>query len=126
MTTILLVDDDPLQASVMLSLLGRRFSDVRRAKDAAQALCLVEQPEFAGNLGLVISCHHTPEVGGPAFVSELRSRMPNLPVLVIGTARETKASYADPRVVFLPKPYAAETMLTVAGEMLAGRKSAVA
>lgn len=126
MTTILLVDDDPLQASLMLSVLGRRFCDVRRAKDAAQALCLIEQPEFAGGLGLVISGHHTPEVGGPAFVGELRSRMPNLPVLVIGTARETQADYAYPRVVFLPKPYTSETMLTLTGEMLAGRKSAVA
>jgi CheY-like chemotaxis protein len=35
MATILLVDDDPLQASVRKSILERRFSDVRRVGDAA-------------------------------------------------------------------------------------------
>ena len=70
----------------MMSLLGRQFGDVRRVTDAAEALCLVEQPEFASKLGLVISGHHMPGIGGPAFVAELHARMPNLPVLVSGRA----------------------------------------
>jgi len=126
MTTILLVDDDPLQASLMLSLLGQRFGDVRRVTDAAEALCLVEQPEFASKLGLVISGHHKPGIGGPAFVDELRTRMPDLPVLVLGTAGETPADYAATRAVFLAKPFTSERMLTLIGQILADRKSAVA
>ena len=126
MTTILLVDNDPLQASLMLSLLGRRFGDVCRASDAAEALCLIEQPEFASKLGLVISGHQTPGIGGPAFVSELRTRMPDLPVLVLGTARESSADYRDAHVVFLAKPFAAEKMLTLTGQMLAHPQNAVA
>ena len=126
MTTILLVDDDPLQASLMLSLLGQRFGEVRRVIDAAEALCLIEQPEFTGKLGLVISGHHKPGIGGPAFVDELRTRMPDLPVLVLGTGGETPADYAATRAVFLAKPFTSERMLTLIGQMLAGRKSAVA
>ena len=53
MATILLVDDDPLQAFVRKSTLEKRFHDVERVADAAEALCLVEQPQFAGGLGLV-------------------------------------------------------------------------
>jgi DNA-binding NtrC family response regulator len=126
MTTILIVDDDPLQASLMMSLLGRRFGDVCRVTDAAEALCLVEQPDFAEKLGLVISGHHTPGLGGPAFVAELRSRMPGLPVLVLGPAGTAPADYKDERVVFLPRPVGSDKMLAVTGQMLAERRNAVA
>ncbi len=126
MTTILLVDDDPLQASLMMSLLGRRFGDVRRATDAAEALCLIEQPEFAGKLGLVISGHQTTGIGGPAFVSELRSRMPYLPVLVLGSARETPADYAREKVAFMTKPFASELMVTLTRQLLADHRDVVA
>ena len=126
MTSILLVDDDPLQASLILSVLEQRFGDVRRVADAAEALCLIEQPEFTSKLGLVISGHHAPGIGGPAFVSELRTRMPDLPVLVLGTAGETPADYAETHAVLLAKPFAAEKMLTLTGQMLADHKDAVA
>lgn len=126
MTTILLVDDDPLQAYLMLSLLGRRFGNVHRATDAAEALCLIEQPGFADKLGLVITGHHTPGFGGPAFVAELHSRMPQLPVLVLGSTGAAPADYNEQHVVFLPKPFVAEKMLSLAGQILAHNKNAVA
>lgn len=126
MTTILLVDDDPLQASLMVSILRQRFGEVRRATDAAEALCLIEQPEFAKKLGLVISGHYTRGIGGPAFVNELRTRIPHLPVLVLGTASENSADYTAAEVVFLEKPFTAEKMLTLTGRMLAQPKNAVA
>ncbi|MGD1064080.1 MAG: response regulator [Terracidiphilus sp.] len=126
MATILLVDDDPFQASLMLSLLGQRFGDVRRVTDAAEALCLIEQPELACKLGLVISGHHKPGIGGPAFVNELRSRMPDLPVLVLDTAGETPADYAETHATLLAKPFTSEKMLTLTLQMLADHKNAVA
>jgi len=51
MATILLVDSNPLQAHQRKSILERRFHEVQRVSDAAEAFCLVEQPEFAGHLG---------------------------------------------------------------------------
>ena len=110
----------------MMSLLGRHFGDVRRATDAAEALCLIEQADFAGKLGLVISRHHAPGIGGPAFVAELRARMPRLPVLVLGAPSEASAEYKDEHVIFLPKPFAAEKMLAVTRQMVAHQKNAVA
>jgi DNA-binding NtrC family response regulator len=126
MKIILLVDDDPLQASFMLSLLGQNFGDVRRVTDAAEALCLIEQPDFAGRLGLVISAHHTLRIGGPAFVSEVRARKPNLPFLVLGAIGETAAEYAETDTVFLPTPFASERMLTLARQILADHEKAAA
>jgi DNA-binding NtrC family response regulator len=126
MTTILLVDDDPFQASIITSLLGYRFGEVCRAKDAAEALCLIEERDFAENIGLVISGHHTQGIGGPAFVSELHSRMPYLPILVLGALGENLANYDAEQAVFLEKPFAAQRMLTLVGQMLAQHKTAVA
>jgi len=120
MTTILLVDDDPLQAELRKSMLERKFENVARVNDAAEALCLVEQPQFAGHLGLVITTLNMPGIGGPAFVAELHERLPKVPVLVLGGGADAASDY-DPRVRFLPRPFAGEAILTAANEMLAQR-----
>ena len=118
MTTILLVDDDPLQAVVRKSILERRFPNVLRASDAAEAFCLVEQPQFANDLRLVISGLNLPGIGGPEFVSELHARLPLVPVLVLGGADEAPTDYAGEPVRFLPRPTTAEELLAAAGQML--------
>jgi DNA-binding NtrC family response regulator len=119
MATILLVDNDPLYALLRKSILERRFHDVQRVGDAVEALCLVEQPLFASNLGLVISGQHLPGFGGPGFVAELHARLPKLPVLVLGNAGEAAKDYIGEGVRFLPRPYATEEMVALAGKMLA-------
>lgn len=119
MATILLVDNDPLQAFLRKSILESRFSPVERVADAAEALCLVEQPQFADHLGLVVSGLSMPGFGGPAFVAELHERLPNLPVLVLGSASEAPADYPGGWVRFLPRPFGGEELLDAAGELLA-------
>jgi DNA-binding NtrC family response regulator len=126
MATILLVEDDPLQAFLTMSLLGRQFGDVCRATDAAEALCLVEEPEFAGKLRLVISGHRLPGITGPAFVSELHSRMPHVPVLVLGAQDALPTEYTDQPVAFLHRPFVPERMLSMTRDMLAHSKGAIA
>jgi DNA-binding NtrC family response regulator len=118
MATILLVDDDPLQAFVRKSVLESRFHDVQRVRDAAEALCLVEQPQFADRLGLVISGVHMRGIGGPAFVAELHSRLPALPVLVLGNGGEAAIDYTGEWVRFVGQPVASEELLTLASQLL--------
>lgn len=118
MSTILLVDDDPLQAYLCKSMLDRGFSDVRRVADAAEALCLVEQPQFAGGLGLVISRNQLPGIGGPAFVAELHSRMPQLPVLVLGDRGDWPADSQGDHLRFLPRRAVSDDILDAARDML--------
>jgi DNA-binding NtrC family response regulator len=120
MRTILLVDDDPLQAFVRVSALEKRFNDVVRVADAAEALCLIEEPTFSSRLGLVISGHHRPGLGGPEFVAELQTRKPNVPVLVLGNGNENAADYGEPGVRFMPKPTHSDEMVEIAGEMMSG------
>ena len=121
MPIILLVDNDQLQAFLRKSLLERRFRDVQRVADAAEALCLVEQPQFAGDLGLVISGLHMPGIGGPEFVAELHSRLPKVPILVLGNSSDAARDYAPGQVRFLARPFAVDEMLHVAGQMLYSR-----
>jgi CheY-like chemotaxis protein len=126
MPTILLVDNDPLQAFLRKSLLERRFRDVQRVGDPVEALCLVEQPQFARNLGLVISGLQMPGIGGPEFVAELHSRLPRVPILVLGSASEAEADYAPGWVHFLARPFSIDEMLHVAGRMLLQNASSAA
>lgn len=118
--TILLVDGDPLQASVRKSILERKFSDVRRVRNAAEALCLVEQPHFAGKLGLVISGHQHSGLGVEDFVAELQSRMPKVPVLVLDDGSDPHECLLE-GVRFLHRPLIAEDMLAAASQLLKGR-----
>jgi DNA-binding NtrC family response regulator len=122
-TTILLVDDDPLQAYMFKALLERRFADVRRVADAAEALCLVEQPQVTGTLGLVISRNRLPGIGGPAFVAELHNRRPELPVLVLGEDGEWPAESKGDHVRFLSAESGPGEVLAAAGEMLTSSRA---
>lgn len=122
MATILLVDDEALQASMRKAALEHRFHDVQRVTDAAEALCLVEQPRFAESLGLVITGHHAAGFGGPEFVAELRDRMPALKVLVLGSDGESASDYATSSVCFLPRQASTDELVALAGHLLEDRQ----
>lgn len=117
MKTVLLVDDDPLQARVRRSILGRGFPAVERAADAAEAFIRIEDPGFRNQLGLVIVGLIRPGLGSPAFVAELTSRFPSVPVLVLGQGSDGAVPGQSPSVRFL---YSAspEQMLATSRQMV--------
>jgi len=101
MGTILLVDDHPLRAAMRRSLLEANAPLVVRAQDAGEALCMVESPEFAAGLSLVVTGHQLSGITGPEFAAEFRSRMPGVPVLVLSTVEGADVQYVDiPEVVY--------------------------
>jgi len=103
---------------VRLSVLKKRFPDVMRVGDAAEALCLIEEPDFSSRLGLVITGHQWPGLGCPAFVAELHTRVPAVPVLVLGNGNDAEGDYSGDRVRFLPRPAAAAELVAAASQML--------
>lgn len=121
MTTILLVDDDPLDAFVRKSALEKKFHDVQRIADPVEALSMMEQPQFAGRLGLVIADLHRPGLDGPQFVAEMHARLPGVPVLVLGRPKASTEP-AEDGVRFLGQHSASEEMLTAATQMLASER----
>lgn len=120
MTTILLVDDDPLEAFVRKSALEKKFRDVQRVADPLEAFYMVEQPQFAGKVGLVIADLHRPGLDGQEFVTEIHSRLPGVPVLVLSRIKGTQAQQEGVR--FLSQQSASEEMLTAASQMLASER----
>jgi CheY-like chemotaxis protein len=126
MTAILLVEDDPLEARLILPLLEREFGEVRRATDAAEALGAIEHPDFAARLGLVISGQSMNGMKKPEFIAELHDRMPALPVLVLGMSGESPDDYLGANVMFLPRPLVPRQVITAASRLLAPEKHRVA
>jgi CheY-like chemotaxis protein len=118
MSTVLLVDDDPLQAYVRRSILERHFRAVERAADAAEAFILVEEPHFAEKLGLVVVGLNRPGMRSPDFVAELISRLPTVPVLVLGCKREDAALYPGENVRFLLRTVPTDQMLAISRQMM--------
>jgi CheY-like chemotaxis protein len=103
METILLVDDNPLRAAMRKSLLEGKAPAVVRALDASEALCMVESPEFAQGLALVITGHVMSGISGPEFVEEFRSRMPQVPVLVLSAVPDAEQEYKGIPQVFVSR-----------------------
>jgi CheY-like chemotaxis protein len=103
MESILLVDDNPLRASMRKSLLEGKAPAVVRALDAAEALCMVESPEFVQGLALVITGHVMSGISGPEFVAEVRNRVPQVPVLVLSPVPEAEQEYKGISGVFVSR-----------------------
>lgn len=118
METILLVDDNPLRAAMRQSLLEGNAPAVVRALDAAEALCLVESPEFAGRLALVITGHVMTGISGPEFVAEFRSRMPRIPVLVLSAVSDFEKEYLGIGGVYFSETRSPEDLRTLVGRLV--------
>ena len=118
METILLVDDNPLRAAMRQSLLEGSALTVVRALDAAEALCMVEVPEFAQGLALAITGHFMTGISGPEFVAEFRSRMPHVPVLVLSTAPDFEKGYQDIDDVYFSQARSPEELRSLVSRVI--------
>jgi CheY-like chemotaxis protein len=118
MAKILLVDDDPLHASVRKAILVRKYPDVWRVSGPAEALELLEQPRFAHDVRLVISSDQHAGIGLFGFISELHLRMPDLPILVLGEKLPGSGDFSGLPVEFLRRPVTADDLLNGVSNML--------
>jgi len=119
MESILLVDDNPLRASMRKSLLEGKAPAVVRALDAAEALCMVESPEFAQGLALVITGHVMSGISGPEFVAEVRNRIPQVPVLVLSAVPEAEQEYKGISGVFVSRTTLPDELRALVGRLVA-------
>ena len=115
---ILLVDDDPFQAYARTAALESVYQRVVRAAGAAEAFILVDQPAFARDLALVVVALHMPGISGPAFVAEMASRAPRVPVLVLCRNGECDEQYASKNVQLIPASSSMPEMLRAADEIM--------
>lgn len=119
MPTILLVDDDPLDASIRKATLETKFHNVQRAADPIEAFGIVEQLHFAGRLALVIADLHRPGLDGQEILAEMHARLPGVPMLIFGGPDGSPDGSSESSIRFLSRHAAPEEMLIAASEMIA-------
>jgi CheY-like chemotaxis protein len=115
---ILLVDDNAIQAATRKAILSRLGRNVIVASDGAKALEALLAADAAHPVGLVITDHLMPGMNGPEFVTELRRRYPQLPVLVLSGMEDAEEAYEDLDVVFRMKPLPPDDLLHLVLKLL--------
>lgn len=109
--TILLIDDNPVQAATRQTILKRAGYFVIAALSPERALEQFRSDEFPAVIDLVVTDHIMPGMTGAEFVRHLRSFQPNTPVLVISGMAEAEAEYEDLGVLFRLKPLLPDNLL---------------
>ena len=110
--TILLIDDNAIQAATRQTILKRSGYFVIAVLSPQRALDQLRAREFPEEIGLVITDHIMPGMNGAEFVRALRETHPDLPVLVISGLMEAEGEYADLNIVFRLKPLLPDHLLT--------------
>lgn len=116
---ILLVDDNCIQATTRKAILSRSGRSVAVASDGQQALAMLDQSGSLHPVGLVVTDHLMPGMNGPQFVAELRSRYPDLPVLVLSGLADAEDQYLHLDVLFRVKPFPPDELLSLVRSLLA-------
>ncbi len=109
--TILLIDDNAVQAATRQTILKRSGYYVIPVLNPQRALQQFREREFSTEIDLVITDHIMPGMNGSEFVRELRHLYPEMPVLVISGMEEAEEEYRDLNVVFRLKPLLPDNLL---------------
>jgi len=116
--SILLVDDNYIQAATRRAILEGAGRDVLIATQGQKALELLSQPEPSDPIRLIVTDHLMPVMSGPEFVAEVRRRGFTLPVIVLSGLPEAETAYEGLDVVFRLKPCGPEALILLVQELL--------
>lgn len=117
--TLLLIDDNAVQAATRQTILKRAGHFVIAALNPARALEQIQAGEFPAEIQLVITDHLMPGMSGADFVRALRKTHPKLPVLVISGLPEAEEEYEGLDVAFRIKPVLPESLLETVRTLVA-------
>ena len=109
--TILLIDDNPVQAATRQAILRRAGYSAIAALNPKQILEQFQHGGFATDIDLVITDHIMPGMNGSEFVRQLRRTHPKLPVMVISGLEEAETEYEGLDVHFRLKPLPPDNLL---------------
>ena len=109
--TILLIDDNAVQAATRQTILKRVGYFVIAVLSPQRALEQFRNNEFPAPIDLVITDHMMPGMNGDEFVRELRKFSPEVPVLVISGLAEAEDLYDGLDINFRLKPLLPDNLL---------------
>ena len=125
-STVLLIDDNAIQAATRQTILRRAGYFVFAALNPQRALEQFRENQFPEEIDLVITDHIMPGMNGSDFVRELRKTHPTLPVMVISGLEEAQVEYAGMNVEFLVKPLPPDILLARLRTLLADEQEGAA
>ena len=119
--TILLIDDNAVQAATRQTILKRAGYSVIPALSPTRALELFRNQDFPSPIDLIITDHIMPGMNGSEFITRLREFEPNIPVLVISGMTEAEEAYRGLNVHFRLKPLLPDNLLSCVYDLVYSR-----
>jgi CheY-like chemotaxis protein len=116
--TILLVDDNAVQAAVRQAILRRSGYIVITALNPVRALEQLRHGDFPSEVQLVVTDHVMPGMSGTEFVQQIRQFDSKIPILVISGMEEAAEQYEGLGVEFRVKPLPPENLLSCVRELV--------
>jgi DNA-binding NtrC family response regulator len=116
--TLLLIDDNAVQAATRQTILKRAGYFVIAALNPARALEQFQTGDFPAEIRLVITDHLMPGLNGADFVRALRKTHPTLPVMVISGLEEAEQAYDGLQVTFRMKPLLPDQLLATVHQLV--------
>jgi CheY-like chemotaxis protein len=122
--TLLLIDDNAIQAATRQTILKRAGYFVFAVLSPQRALEQLRNNDYPDPIDLVITDHIMPGMNGAEFVTRLRAFAHDLPVLVISGLAEAEDEYAALDVDFRMKPLLPENLLATVHMLVESHTSA--
>lgn len=117
-TTVLLIDDNAIQAATRQTILKRAGYFVIPVLNPQRALEQFQASDFPSPIDIILTDHVMPGMTGAEFVRELRTLHKEVPVLVISGMEEAQDEYRDLDVTFRLKPLLPEDLLSSVERMV--------
>jgi len=118
--TILLIDDNAVQAATRQTILKRAGYFVIAVLNPERALEQFRSNEFPAPIDLILTDHVMPGMNGTEFVREVRQFAPTVPVLVISGLAEAEDEYAGLNIHFRLKPLLPDNLLASVHRLVTG------
>src|SRR5437879_5575414 len=126
MSTILVIEDEPIVRNFVVQVLTRENYRVLEADSAAEALDVSNQYE---SIDLVITDHSLKTMTVPEVVAQLCRSRPHLKVLQMsGYPKEwlLREGHLTEDIAFLPKPFVKASLLAAVRRLLVATQSGTA
>ncbi len=116
--TLLLIDDNAIQAATRQTILKRSGYHVIAALNPERALEQFRRSDLPAPIDLIITDHMMPGMNGAEFVTQIRTISQDIPVLVISGLAEAEDAYTGLNVQFRLKPLMPDDLIACVREML--------
>lgn len=125
-STLLLIDDNAIQAATRQTILKRAGYFVIVTLSPERALAQLSSGELPAPIDLIITDHIMPGMNGVEFVTAARPIAPHIPVLVISGMAEAEAEYDGLNIHFRLKPLLPDQLLSTVQTLLSTPVNATA